>query len=84
MRLLVFFLLGKSINDLLTSKSSRTTLNLYFNEKQANMKQAKQRDSYILWASYEADHSRGTDLQNGNDIPWRRNFSNRVTFQMCC
>lgn len=48
MRLLVFFLLGKSINDLLTSKSPRTTLNLYFNEKQANMKQAKQQDSYIL------------------------------------
>lgn len=82
MRLPIFFLLGKSINDLLTSKS-RTTLNLYFNEKQANVKQAKQRDSYSL-NSYEADHSRGTDLQNGNDIPWRRNFSNRVTFQMCC
>lgn len=42
MRLLVFFLLRKSINDLLTSKSS-TILNLYFNKKkQANMKQTKQ------------------------------------------
>lgn len=50
MRLLVFFLLRKSINDLLTSKSS-TTLNLYFNKKKRSKYETDKttgKDSYIL------------------------------------
>lgn len=71
------------MRDLLTSKTPRTRLNLHVNrENQANVKQAKQRFSVYSSSKCEADCSRGTDLRNGNDIPWRRNFSNRVTFQM--
>lgn len=81
---LPIFLLGRSVCDLLASKihmyheHGLTYISL---ENQPIARQTKQRYSCIPRAQCEA-HRAGIDVRNGNDIPWRRNFSNRVTFQM--